>query len=118
MNESHFAGIDSAPRNADCSEHGNARISRNVEVIRARARARCTCPLRKATKWPRIRTVSPCCPCDDDSTHARYRYANATQISRARPCIRDVALSRDRERLGSDSGAIFPLRPCLESLCV
>jgi len=116
MKELHFAGIDSALRNANCSEHGNARISRNVEVICARARAHCTCPLRKVTKWPRIRTVSPCCPYDDDSTHAWYRYANATQISHARSCIRDVALSR--ERLGSDSGAIFPLRPCLEFLYV
>ena len=94
-----------APRNANCSEHGTCTdFAQCGGNSRALARAHRTCPLRKATKWPRIRTVSPCCSRDDDSTHARYRYANATQISRARSRIRDVALSRDRERLGSDSG--------------
>lgn len=44
-----------AARHADCSENGSTRISRGVEEIRARVRAHRTCPLHKATKWPRIR---------------------------------------------------------------
>lgn len=110
-----LAGDVFAARNADCSEHGSARISRRVEEIRARAHY---------VKRPSGRVYGVTLLSardddddDDDSTHARYRYANATQIPRARGGSRETvhtgcrALSRD-----SDSEAIFPSRPCLESL--
>jgi len=104
-----FTGVLSAARNAmrnaDCSEHGSAWISRRVEEMRARVLARA-----HYVKRPSGRVYVRCHLAvrarrrrlDPRTVPLRKRYADTARGGpRARPpCIRDVALSRDREGLG------------------
>lgn len=71
-----------AARNADCSKNGSARIFARGG---GNARAHRTCPLHKATKWPRCHlAVRARRPTHGTATQTLRRYRGAWRLARDR----------------------------------